>query len=65
MRKIQTFQAEKVRIETKVVKMVHTDSRLFGETPVEFRIVANAINMVTGFPRPGESYLKKRNYLDP
>jgi len=64
MKKIQTFKAEKVRIETKFVKMVHTDSRLFGETPVEFKIVANAINVITGFPRPGQSYLEKRTYLD-
>ncbi len=62
---IKTYQAEKVKITSEVEKMVHADARLFGETPVEFKIVPSAINVITGFPKPESAALLKRTYLDP
>ncbi len=62
---IKIYQAEKVKIIAEVPKMVHADARLFGETPVEFKIVPSAVNVITGFPKPEESALLKRTYLDP
>lgn len=59
-------QAEKVRIETKVERPVHADASLFGATPVEFKIVPNALNVIAGFPQSkSETALLKRTLLDP
>lgn len=64
--KIKTYQAKNVRIETKVKRLVHADGRDFGETPVEFEILPNALNVISGFPKKGEApALIKRTYLDP
>jgi diacylglycerol kinase (ATP) len=63
--KITTLQGKKVRIETRTPRLVHADARLFGKTPVEFNIVPNALNVITGFPKKGESSLVKRTYLEP
>ena len=64
-RKIETHQGKIVKIETKVKRLVHADARLYGETPVEFSILPNALNIISGFPAPGNSALIKRTYLDP
>lgn len=64
-RKVETLQAKKIRIETKVKRLVHVDARLYGETPVVFSILPSALNVITGFPEPGKSSLVKRTYLDP
>jgi diacylglycerol kinase family enzyme len=64
--KIETHQGNTVKILTKVKRMVHADARLFGETPVELEIVPNALQVITGFPKPGDQpALVKRTYLDP
>lgn len=63
-RKIKTFESNKVRVESKIPKMVHADSRIYGETPVEFKIYPNALSVITGFPKEGKSSFKKRTYLD-
>lgn len=65
IRNIKTYQAKKVKIIAEIPKMVHADARLFGETPVEFRVVPAAIKVITGFPKPENSALLKRTYLDP
>jgi diacylglycerol kinase family enzyme len=63
--KITTYQCKKVRIESKTPRLIHADARLFGETPVEFSIVPNALNVITNFPKKGESALVKRTFLEP
>ncbi len=65
IRKVRTYQAEKVKVESKIPQLVHADARLYGDTPVEFRIVPSSLNVITGFPKPGFSALNKRTYLDP
>ena len=63
-RKIKSFKSNKIRIESKIPKMVHADSRIYGETPVECTIYPNALSIITGFPKEGQSTFKKRAYLD-
>lgn len=63
--KIESHTAKKVKIITKVKRLVHADARLYGETPVEFKIAPNALNIITGFPDPSSSALIKRTLLDP
>jgi diacylglycerol kinase (ATP) len=59
-------QAKKVKIETKVERPIHADARLYGVTPVEFKIVPNALNIISGFPESkSEAALIKRTLLDP
>jgi diacylglycerol kinase (ATP) len=59
-------QAKKVKIETRVARPVHADARLYGVTPVEFKIVPNALNIISGFPESkSETSLIKRTLLDP
>jgi diacylglycerol kinase (ATP) len=63
-RKIQIMQAKKILITTRNKRLVHADGRFFGQTPAEFTIVPNALNVITGFPKAGDSSLVKRTYLD-
>lgn len=63
--KIKTHQAENVVLETRYKRLVHADSRLFGSTPVEYKIVPNALRVVAGFPDPDQDFLKSRTLLDP
>jgi YegS/Rv2252/BmrU family lipid kinase len=62
---IQRFSAKKVKIITSRKRLIHADGRLFGTTPVEFKILPNALNIITGFPKQGESALKKKTPRDP
>ncbi len=55
----------KVALNTKKPRLVHADARVFGETPAQYEIVPNALNVITGFPDPGEAYLNPRQILDP
>lgn len=64
-RKIYRYQSKTVQITTRRPRTVHADARVFGHTPVEFSIMPNALNVITGFPRFGESGLAKRTPLDP
>lgn len=64
--RVDTYKAKKVKIVTKVPRLVHADARLFDTTPVEFRIFPNALNVISGFPKAVElKSLEKRTYLDP
>lgn len=63
--KVEVHKAHTVRVETKVERLVHTDARLYGTTPVEFRIVPNALKVITGFPQNKDTSLIKRTPLDP
>jgi diacylglycerol kinase (ATP) len=63
--KITTYQGKQVIIKSKKKILLHIDGRLFGHTDAEFKIVPNALNAITGFPDPKESYLEKRTILDP
>lgn len=65
IKNIKSYHAEKVKVISDVPKMVHADARLFGETPVEFKIVPSAVNVITGFPKSENAALLKRTYLDP
>lgn len=64
-RYVTSYQAKKVQIITKKERLVHVDARFYGTTPVEFKIVPNALSVITGFPKDGETALLKRTYLDP
>ncbi len=64
-RNIQRFKAKQVKIITRTKRLVHADGRLFGQTPVEFKILPNALSVITGFPKQGESSLIKKSPLDP
>ena len=61
---VKILPAEKVKINTRDIKLIHADSRIFGTTPAEFRIVPDSLNVITGFPIRGDSSLKKKTYLD-
>ena len=63
--KVEVHQAQYVRVESKAQRLVHTDARLYGTTPVEFKIVPNALNVITGFPKSQDDSLLKRTPLDP
>jgi len=62
---ISSFQATKVRIETKPKIRIHADSRFFSQTPVEFQILPSALSVISGFPKEEDSSLLKRTPLDP
>jgi diacylglycerol kinase (ATP) len=65
-RKVQILQGRKVRIESTKERLVHADARLYGATPVEFKIIPNALNVISGFPKESEdTSLIKRTFLDP
>ncbi len=63
--KIQTFQAKKVKVETRHPRMVHADARTYGTTPITLSIAPSSLNVITGFPTKKDSSLIKRTYLDP
>jgi diacylglycerol kinase (ATP) len=63
-RKIQVHQAKKIAILPKTKRMVHADGRFFGQTPTEFRILPNALSVITGFPTEKDFALVKKTYLD-
>lgn len=56
-RDIKRFKAKKVRIETRKPRLVHADSRIFGETPVEYSILPKALNVITGFSKDWDMFL--------
>lgn len=63
--KIETHQAKTIKIETQVEKLVHADASIFGKTPVEFKIIPNALSVISGFPKTiQENAFKRRTYLD-
>lgn len=64
-KKVEVYQAKHVQIKTRFPRAVHADARIYGITPVEFKIIPNALNVISGFPKKGESALNKRTYLDP
>ncbi len=64
-KKIKRYQGSIVKIVTKLPKLIHADGRVFGKTPVEFRVKPNALNVITGFPADKEQALSPRTRLDP
>ncbi len=63
--KIDRYTGEKVRIESRRRRHVHADAQEFGKTPVEYKIIPNALNMITGFPKSKENKsLRPRTLLD-
>ena len=63
--KIKTYQASKVKLITGRDSIIHADARVFGTTPAEFKILPSALNVITGFPKPGfDKALLKRTLLD-
>ncbi len=65
LRKLNTYQTKKLRVEADNL-FIHADARLFGSSPAEFKIIPNALNIITGFPssQDGETLVKK-TFLDP
>lgn len=64
-RKVEVHQGKEVKIDSNRPKLVHADATIFGKTPVVFKIIPNALNVISGFPKPGEAALMKRTILDP
>ncbi len=64
-KKIEILKAEKVRVITKNPRPIHADARVFGTTPVEFKILPGALNVIVGFPKKTSPLtLNKRTNLD-
>lgn len=64
-KKIEVFQADSVKVLS-VGRHVHADASLFGYSPVSFKIVPNALEVICGFPISNEiTALEKRTPLDP
>jgi diacylglycerol kinase family enzyme len=62
----KTYQVQYVKISAKDPRQVHADARVFGTTPVEYKIVPNALNVICGCPKTSEdTALERRTYLDP
>lgn len=65
-KQVKSFQAKSVKIISAGKHIVHADARLFGTTPIDCRIVPNALTLICGFAKNGHDIaLKKRTYLDP
>lgn len=63
--KIKVLQADDVKVITSD-RHVHADASLFGCTPVSFKVIPNALNVICGFPKTDEvSAFNKRTPLDP
>lgn len=63
--KIKTYQAEKVTIGAGS-RLIHADARVYGKPPAEFRIIPNALTVITGFPEDNDDIaLEARTELDP
>lgn len=56
-RDIKRYRAKKVRIETKKPRLVHADSRIFGETPVEYSLLPKALNVISGSSKDWDMFL--------
>ena len=61
---IDTYQSKLVKVSTSSPMSIHIDARVFGETPASFKIIPNALKVVTGYPKDGEVSLLQRTYLD-
>ncbi len=66
-KKPQTYESENVQINTKHPRLVHADARLYGETPVEVKIIPQALKVLTGFPDQSDPIksFKKATILEP
>ena len=64
-KKIQRYQAKIVRLTSHKPQLIHVDGRLFGTTPVEIKLIAGALKVISGFPKPEQSALTRRTRLDP
>lgn len=53
---IKRYKAKNVRIETRKPRMVHADSRIFGKTPVEYKILPEALSVITGFSKDWDMF---------
>lgn len=65
-RRLKTIQTTSIKVTSKKDLLLHADASLFGTTPVELKIVPNALNVIYGFPKPDQdTSLKSRTLLDP
>ncbi len=62
---VLTFKTKKARIETNPVTRIHADATFYNETPVEFSVLPNGLNVISGFPKDEDQSLIKRTTLDP
>ena len=44
---------------------LHADARLFGSTPASFKVIPKALNVICGYPAPGEEVIRKKSYISP
>lgn len=64
---IEVYKSATVKITSPRPRSVHADARVFGTTPVSFKVRPSALNVITGFPDSPEdsALLKERTYLAP
>jgi diacylglycerol kinase (ATP) len=66
LRRLTTIQTKKIKLSGRRPLVVHADATLFGKTPVECKVIPNALKVIYGFPaNKDESSLIARTYLDP
>jgi diacylglycerol kinase (ATP) len=58
--KVKVYKSNSVTINTRDQKMIHADSRVFGTTPAEFKILPQCLSVITGFPSPDNAHIKTR-----
>lgn len=62
--KIKIYKSENVKIKTEGEKFIHADSRIFGSTPAEFKIIPQALSVITGFPDSETASIKTRTRIN-
>jgi len=63
--KVQTYQADAVKINDIEHRPIHIDARWFGSLPAEFKTAPNALNVIIGFPEDkSEAALEKYTYIE-
>lgn len=57
---VKVYEAKEVNINSRVEKLVHADARVFGKTPVSFRIRPSSLNVIAGYPDEDNSSFNKK-----
>ncbi|HLL60133.1 MAG TPA: diacylglycerol kinase family protein [Candidatus Nitrosocosmicus sp.] len=66
LRKLTTYQTKKLKIVGDENMLIHADARVFGSPPAEFKIIPNALQVITGFPSEDDKQtMVKKTVLDP
>jgi diacylglycerol kinase family enzyme len=60
---LKIYKAKNVNITSKKEKLVHADARVFGKTPVSFRVRSSSLNVIAGYPKEENSSFKKKTLI--